>query len=207
MRKNLLKILCLHLLILSFVGCAFGTRNVTLSALPDKANNATLATGEKGVIVLKQFLDQRTDKELIGHVQNGFGQKTAKVKAKNDVSKWVMETIASKLTQNGYKVIFPSENSESSTNLILSGQILNIYCTAGVSYEGEVTFRAKLENNTKKIFEKTYIGTQGSGLNWAATSGSFGKTVSLSLQDALNHLIVDINSETQKNKNKGEVSR
>lgn len=92
-------------------GCAFGTRHVNLTYPPDnKASlgtataEATEAEGSGKPILFVKFSDMRGDREKVGHVRNGFGMKTAKVVADNDVTQWVNQAILQQLKQVGFKV-------------------------------------------------------------------------------------------------------
>lgn len=76
------------LVLLGPLGCAFGNRHVTLAYPPEQAKADGQATasaappepaGQKVVLVV--FLDQRSTKQAIGSVHNGFGMHTADVVA------------------------------------------------------------------------------------------------------------------------------
>ncbi len=188
-------------------GCAFGTRYVDLSYPPKNpaengggiAHAAPASVAGTQQIVLLPFEDRRLRKEKIGDVLNGYGMKTAKVVASNDVGKWVNDAIALELEKAGYQVKRAEKNPETSAGLVLSGEILRVFCTAYLSYEGEVSFRTTVKRNGKEILEKTYLGEGEAGLNWAATSKSYGETLSSALAIAISDLVHDIDHSSEKN--------
>ncbi len=204
------RIFILFFILSTISGCAFGTRHVQLHYPPEEQTSGIAEAsvdhqGSGRAIILAPFQDTRNRGEIVGHVQNGFGMKTADVKTSNNVSEWVTKAIAMELEKQGYKVKIVSTKPELSSDMVVSGNISNVYCTAYLSYEGEVSLLAKIEKDGKKLLEKPYLGRNGSGANWAASSKSFEKTLSLSLQEAINGFIADIYTTEQKIKS-GSVS-
>lgn len=182
--------LTLALCCLSFFGgCAFGTRNVLLK------NSAPTATTPKAhhshEICFNGLSDDRPDRS-IGHVQNGYGMKTAEVVAINNVPDWVNKEIKTQLANAGYVV---NENcSETGNQFLVGGKIVKVYTTAYMNYVGEVTIKASITLDSTQILNKTYTGYKKGEMNWAATAESFGELLETSLKSATLQLISDIDS-------------
>src|SRR6202022_2479246 len=93
-----------------FGGCSFGNRHVTLTYPPQQAPAARSGEAPSPVVeprrrvVLVTFLDQRSKKQTIGSVHNGFGMHTADVMAENEVAPWVTNAIGTELEKAGFAV-------------------------------------------------------------------------------------------------------
>lgn len=181
-------------------GCAFGDRRVTLSYPPEKgaeksgsgvAEAAPLSTATGKTIYLRKFDDQRTKQE-IGEVRNGWGAKTADVIAENDVRKWISEALKTELEEAGYNVITNAGGDVPSAEPELGGEILTVYCTALMSYEGEVSFFAYVTKEDKELLRKRYTGKGSAGTNWGASAKSYGQSLSMALSEAIKSLLNDL---------------
>lgn len=184
-------------------GCAFGTRTVTLVYPPDEeakgagpgvaeASPAPAVTGEP--IILLPFADERSEKRVIGEVRNGWGMRTADVVTEGDIAKWVTEAIETELKKAGYNVTKVEDLSSPSSGRVVAGEVLTVYCSALLSYEGEVSFYARVEENGKEVFRRRYTGEGSAGLNWTATERSYGNSLSLALASAVGSFVADLNS-------------
>ena len=93
------------LVFMSFLaGCAFGTRQPTLiyppapeSGATPVANAAATSAPKNLRINLVPFVDQRSDKKVVGTVRNGFGMRTADVIPTNSVADWVTQALKMEL--------------------------------------------------------------------------------------------------------------
>ncbi len=187
---------------------AFGNRHVTLNYPPEKQSEssgpkvaeAASATVNGKSIVLMQFVDQRSNKSVIGEVRNGWGMHTADVVVENDVSGWLTNAVRMELEKLGYKVSLGKDNGASAANIVLGGEVLQVYCTAMMTYEGEVSFFAQLQKDGKELLRKRYTGKGSAGLNWGAASSSYGSSLAEALSIAIKDMVVDVNS-TIKEKN------
>jgi hypothetical protein len=186
----------------TFAGCAFGTRDSLLRYPPQSeagavptAQAATTPEPKKAEIVLVAFNDQRQDKRLIGTVRNGFYMRTADVVATNSVPEWVFEATKNELNKAGYTVISKVEGPQ--TQAILSGDIVNVFCDAYFTYNGQVSLHVKLNKNGKDILSKSYLGKGSAGMNWAATSDAYAQSLALALSDALKQMVSDLNASLQ----------
>ena len=118
--------------------------------------------------------------------------KTADVVAKNDVAEWVTDAIVEEFQHAGYQVTRGSSSKESTSGLVVSGEVLTVYCTALFSYEGDVSFTAIVMKDGKELIRKRYTGQGGAGVNWAATSSSYGYSLSEALERAAKDLLRDL---------------
>lgn len=172
--------------------CAFGTRQVALT-YPQPAKLSAPSKSSDRVIFF-EFQDQRQDPSKVGDVQNGYTMKTAKVVANSDVRKWVNDAIRSQLEQFGYQVTIGHTDEDKKAGLVLSGAILNVYCTAYWTYEGEIYLTATIKKNGGKLIDKPYYASRKEIINWAATSKSFGKILALTLSDVVGQLVSDLDN-------------
>lgn len=191
--------------ILLLHGCAFGTRHVDLSYPPKNPErtgggvaHAASAPAIGAQVILLPFENRRLKGDRIGDVLNGYGMKTAKVVAKNDVGEWISQAIVLELEKAGYEVQRMDALKEDASNLVISGDILRVFCTAYLSYEGEVSFRVEVKKEGKELLHKTYLGEGGAGLNWAATADSYGESLSLALEMAVGEFVYDMAQLSQK---------
>jgi hypothetical protein len=182
-------------------GCAFGTRQVPLVYPPERASEdpgpkIAKAAGTVPVagqpIILLPFTDQRADKRLIGEVRNGWGMRTADVVTDRDIVDWVTRAVAMELENAGYQVVPVDRMSPFDNTPTLTGDLVTVYCTALFSYEGEVSFFAKVERDGQELLKKRYTGKGSAGLNWAATESSYGQSLSLALSEGIRSLIADL---------------
>ena len=128
------------------------------------------------------------------------GMRTADVIVENNLSDWLTQAIKMEMEKSGYKVTIANNNSASTSDLVLGGEILNVYCTALMTYEGEVSFFAQLKREGKEIMRKRYTGKGSAGLNWAASSSGYGSSLAEALSVAIRDLVEDVNGIiTEKN--------
>jgi hypothetical protein len=203
-KLRVVQVVLLGMLVSSLCSCAFGNRHVTLNYPPEKQSESAVAEAAPvpvngKSIILMQFVDQRSNKSVIGEVRNGWGMRTADVVVENDVSSWLTNAVRLELEKLGYKVTLGS-NSDLSSNIVLGGEVLHVYCTAMMTYEGEVSFFAMLQKDGKELLRKRYTGKGSAGLNWSAASTSYGSSLSEALSIAIKDLVVDVNN-TIKEKN------
>lgn len=200
-KLRVVQVVLLGLLISSLCSCAFGNRHVTLNYPPQKqSESGGLAVAEAAVqsngksIVLLQFVDQRSNKSVIGEVRNGYGMHTADVVVENDVSVWLTNAVRMELEKSGYKVTLTSNKNDALSNVVIGGEILHVYCTALMTYEGEVSFFAQLQKDGKEILRKRYTGKGSAGMNWGAASVSYGSSLAEALSLGIRELVADVNS-------------
>lgn len=177
-------------------GCAFGTRQAKITYPPtgsqgEKVGLIGAPAGSHGEIVLEKFNDDRADKTLVGHVRNGYGIKTAKVVGEPDLTSVVNEAVRCELVRAGYAVQTPADATATNTPVI-SGALVKLYCDAYMSYEGTASIYVRITRDGKEILRKTYEGQGSAGMNWAMTGASYGLSLSLAIQDALEKLKLDL---------------
>lgn len=181
------------------VGCAFGTRQPTLVYPPasepaDKmAAHAAVPPARKNVqIVLKPFVDARSDKRVVGTVRNAFGMRTADVIPTNDVSGWVTQAVATELEKNGYTVV-SSPDQPGNTGKVVSGEVLNVFCDMYLTYNGQVSLVVKVNEDGKELLNRHYAGEGSAGMAVAMTAESYAQSLALALAAALQKFVADLN--------------
>ena len=182
MRKS--NIVLMLLLALQISGCAFGTRHPLLTYTP----LAKSSEPRNISVYVEPFKDERTERNVIGHVRNGWGMKTADVVTDTDISQWVTDALKTELGNGGYVVV------KDRTDLVAGGEVITVYCDSFMQYEGTVTLGAILKKNGETLIDKKYTG-KATNLNWAATAKSYGLTLDKSLQNAMQQIIADINQK------------
>lgn len=180
-------------------GCAFGTRQPTLIFPPasepaDKlaAHAAVPPAGKNVQLVLKPFVDARSDKRVVGTVRNALGMRTADVIPTNDVSDWVTQAVATELEKNGYTVINQADQ-QGNTGKVVSGEILNVFCDMYFSYTGQVSLVVKVNEDGKELLNRHYAGEGSAGLAVAMTAESYAQSLALALSSALQKFVADLN--------------
>lgn len=199
MLKNAIRGGCFLFVAAALAGCAFGTRQATLTYPPAESGAAVQQTAvsnavtKNTTIVLNKFGDERTDKSVVGTVRNGFGMRTADVVATKDVSEWVTKAVGTELRANGYRVVSSSpENINDPKVVVVSGSVLNAFCDMYMSYTGQVSLLAKVKKGNNEVIAKHYSGEGSAGLALAATGESFAESLSLALRDALTKFMADL---------------
>jgi Uncharacterized lipoprotein len=176
---------------ISGYGCAFGTRHVMLTYPSDLAATAATRTASGTTVAVRAFEDKRNERGRVGEVRNGFGMRTAEVKADNNVVDWVRSAVMAELKKAGYR---PLPDPTARGEIVIDGTILRVYCTALASYEGEVRFRAVVQDQGNKILDDVYTGEGGVGMNWTASSKSYGRSLNEALTEAARKLVIDLNN-------------
>ena len=170
-------------------GCAFGTRYVSLTYEPQGTANAPKAIA----LSVAPLTDSRPAPEVVGHVLNGWGMKTAKVVATNNVENWIRRALISELREAGYTVTDSSDGP-----VILGGTIINIKCDSYFTYEGTIHLMIRLTRNGNVVLDRAYVGEGSTGLNWAATSTSFAKVLEDALHNAMMKVVADVTQVLEK---------
>lgn len=189
------------LLSVVLAGCAFGTRHPTLTYPPAAESGAVPAaqaaarSAAKNVrIVLDPFVDQRSDKRVVGTVRNGFGMRTADVIPTNSVSGWVMQAMTMELEKNGYVVATGRSGTDGQAGATaeVSGEILNVFCDMYFSYTGQVSLLARVSRGGKEVLNRHFAGEGSAGIAWGATEESFAQSLALALAAALQQFITEL---------------
>lgn len=181
-------------------GCAFGTRQPTLTYPPAPETGATEAiqpaapaAAKNITILLNDFSDERSDKSVVGTVRNGFGMRTADVVPTNSVPEWVTQAIAIELKDVGYPVVRGKHGvGGRAGEVVVSGEILNVFCDMYMSYTGQISLVAKVSNSNGELFSRHYAGEGSAGLAWAATGESYAQSLALALRSAVRKFVADL---------------
>ena len=115
------------------------------------------------------------------------------IRRPRQATEWLAGVIVTELEGRGYRVGPPGPGLDPAIP-VLDGDVLTVYCSAYLTYEGEVSFMARVEKGGEKLLDRRYTGTGGIGLNWAATSDSYGRSLALALSNAVNTLVADLRS-------------
>ncbi len=185
-RLRAIRLLLPVILLLASTGCAFGTRHVTLD-YPVPALAAKPSRNQQ--IYVAPVGDSRSRPEVVGHVLNGLGMKTAKVVARNDVTQWIRDALITELRHNGYDVV----DTEGSAAAV-SGTVIHVECDSYLNYEGAVHLSVLLRKNGATLIDRIYTGEDSGGLNFAMTSTSYAAVLKGALQAAVQKIVSDINS-------------
>lgn len=178
------------LVLSSLAACAFVEREAELR-YSAPARDAAAPAGEGSVhatVAVRDVVDRRKDVENVGNVRNGFGMKTADVHSKGDPAAWVREATRQELQRAG----FVPQDATAASDLVVDVQLQGTYCTAYLTYEGDVSIAAKAMRRGRAIVDGVYVGKGSAGMNWTATDASFGETLDLALQDALVQFLRDV---------------
>lgn len=195
MLKNAIRGGCFLFVAVTLAGCAFGTRQASLTYPPAGVQQAAVADAatKNTTIILNKFSDERSDKSVVGTVRNGFGMRTADVVASSDVSDWVTKAVGTELRANGYRVVSASpETINDPKAVVVSGSVLNAFCDMYMSYTGQVSLLTKVTKGSNGMIAKHYSGEGSAGLAVAATGESFAESLSLALRDALKKFMADL---------------
>ena len=183
-------------------GCAFGTRQPTLTYPPieeSKEQPAATPTPKSTKVFLEPFRDERSDKTVVGTVRNGLGMRTADVVPTNSVPVWVTEAIRTELINSGYTVTNGAPPSTSSPgNILISGDVLDVFCDMYMSYSGRVSFVAKVKDNRGELLNKHYNGEGSAGMAIGGASDSYAQSLSLALSDAIKKFIADLEEKLSR---------
>ena len=177
-------------------GCAFGNREAALDYPPPapteviSSAQASTVPAARGTIYLADMEDLRPDKSVVGHVQNGFGMKTADVIAQREVPEWVRTALTYELEAAGFTV--EEGDAAPSDATTLSGDIIRVYCSAYFEFDGEVTLRIEASKAGETLFDQSYSGTGSAGTNFAATGDGFSESLSLALRATLQQVVAQL---------------
>ncbi len=176
--------------------CAFGTRNATLLYPPKgdagvvpAAQAAVVPAPAKGAITLVTFVDQRTDKNAIGTMRNGFGMRTADVLADNSVTDWVTQAVKLELEKSGYAVTLGGPQA---AGAVVKGEVLKVFCDMYMSYTGQVSLRLQLSRDGQDLITRNYDGEGSAGIAFAGTAASFAESLSRALAAALKPVVAEL---------------
>jgi hypothetical protein len=177
----------------AFAGsCAFGDRHVKLVYPPDTSGNVVEAAAVRAdapVVFLAPIADKRAEKKFVGEVRNGFGAHTADVIADSDVVAWVQGALQREFESAGFKVVTQPPTGSATT---VRTELVTVFCTALMSYEGEVSLLVAIERDGKALPPQRYTGKGSSGTNWGATSESYVLSLAVAMQSAAQQLVAAV---------------
>jgi len=184
-------------------GCVLGDRQPTLhyppkaeSGMVPPAQAATSPAAGSVQVVLMPFVDQRADKKVVGTTRNAFGMRMADVIPTNSVPGWVTDAIRLELQNSGYTVVPAGSGGDAGTSasVIVSGDVLNVFCDMYFSYTGQVSLLTRVSHAGKEVLTRHYSGEGSAGLAWAATEESYAQSLALALAAAIRQFLTDLGS-------------
>jgi len=101
-------------------GCAFTDAQLDIRSPADAKFKGPMTEIGATTFEFKPLTDTRPDKQRIGWKKNGFGQNTADITSKRDVTVVVTDAVTEGLRQNGHTVGVPS-------NITVSGSVTRFW--------------------------------------------------------------------------------
>ena len=77
-------------------------------------------------------------------------------------------------------------------SVVVSGEILNVFCDMYFSYTGQVSLLTKVTKAGKEVLTKHYAGEGSAGIAWGATEESYAQSLALALASALKQFVSDL---------------
>jgi len=125
-------------------------------------------------------------KNVVGHMKNGFGMKTAEIVSDKDCSMWVRDCIVQALKQTGVKVVADERSIDNKSSRVF---VDLQFCYAQPhmwNIGGEVTIALNVSKGKQDIIkDKQYAGN---GTHWE----SFQRVFELAMQDLMQKMMPDI---------------
>ena len=195
--QHALKGLVLVILLTIFVGgCAIGTTRVQI-------NHETLDRVENkktGNILVKEFVDKRTDTQHIGNKRNGFGMVLGSIGTEEGVK---LETLLTKyfaeaIREAGYNTYIQGTQQAGQVKIdaIVDGEIVEFWLDLymKVWHNTEVKLRVLNPASQAVLWEKNLKSDQ-SNLLWIGATEEFEKVIRESLTKALNQAAKEFASD------------
>ena len=192
-------IVLLVLLALFIGGCAFGTTRVNVTHEPlDRIENK-----KEGNILVKQFVDKRTDTQHIGNKRNGFGMVLGHIGAEEGVKLEVLLTnyFAEALKEAGYNAVIQETQSASvpsqvKFDVIVDGEIVEFWLDLYMAVWHKVGVKVKALDpiNQNALWEKDIRGDEKNVL-WVGATSEYEKVIRQALTKALNQAAKEFSSD------------
>ena len=138
--------------------CAFTDASIDVAHNPETNTIGSLSEVEKVNFQTAVFADNRKDKERIGYKKNGFGQNTADITTKDDVTNIVRSAVNDAITDNNH-------TTSSNGDIKIVGTVDNFWLDtdinfATVEFIGDIQCTIDfIETDTNKsIYKSTYTG-------------------------------------------------
>jgi uncharacterized lipoprotein YajG len=192
-RKNvfLFVVLCAAV---SAAGCAFGTRQVTLSYHPVSEKSATKDTA----VVVCIFDDARTEKN-VGEVRNSYGIKTASAVLADgqDVGAWAANAVADELANRGYQITKIKTGLPEEHEILIKGAVRKSYVRMGVfSVTAENEVAITVYRKGLPVLDEVFSGKRPVAMGFAS-SAEFAGGLEGAMQETLKQAIPKIEGAIQ----------
>ena len=179
-------------------GCAFGTTRLKMNhGALDAVQNK-----KQGDILVKQFVDKRSDTAYIGNKRNGFGMRLGHVGMEEGVSleKVLTDYFAEALRAAGYNAVVQGAQSDApgqaKFDAVVDGEILQFWMDLYmmVWHNVEVKLRALNSTSNAVVWEKKVTGSESRAL-WMGLTPEFERVVSEAVTKALNEAAKEFASD------------
>lgn len=169
-------------------GCAFGTREVTLS--PVVANNlpSKVTVHTELIQVLEPEDTRGLAPNFVGYIRNGFGVHTADVVANEPIKKWVQKSLLENLRAAGYTAV---EANGDGGELVITSTITKLDCDMYFSYNAVVTLSVSLKENKQVFFSKSY-GGNATAMVAFITPNEYQAVLTNAMQNCINTMMPEL---------------
>ncbi len=169
-------------------GCAFGTREVTLSPIIANGLPPKITVRTEVIQVIEPEDARGLSPCFVGYVRNGFGIHTADVVNHEPVQEWVQKSLVENLRAAGYNAV--GANGKNS-GLVISSTITKLDCDMYMSYTAVVNITIFLKENKQVIFSKSYEGN-ASALAVLITPGEYQSVLTQAMQNCINSIMPEL---------------
>src|SRR4030042_899356 len=146
-------------------------------------------------IALVPLPDTWSSQQKIGDVRNSYGMSLQDVVADNSVANWVTQALKMEMEKLGYQVTLANPDNPPSSGLVISGEVLTVYCSSMYAYDADVAFRIKMMKDGQNISSQRYSG-KGGGAFLLATPGGYAHALARALNKAIQEFLRDLDYVT-----------
>ncbi|MBS3088991.1 hypothetical protein J4402_04415 [Candidatus Pacearchaeota archaeon] len=180
-------------LMASSAGCAFGNRHCDLKY----ENPVTPQSPSQNYSLSFDKFDDRNEHDskcraIIGCVRNGYGFRTAEVKANNQLGDWFKDALSKELSQAGYNF---SPNSPKT----LEGTVIHLYTDVFFTYNTKINLRVKLKDKENILYDGTFEA-ESNPLALFASESEYANSSEQALQNAMREIVPKLTNELKKAK-------
>ena len=143
--------------------------------------------------ILNPFTDKRSDTSTVGGLLMPWGVRMP-VTPTRSVPDWVLQALRTELENSGYTVVtgIATEDVSAGRNVVVSGEILNVFCDSFIKYKGRVSLVVRANQAGNEILNRRYDGEGSSGIVWVPLDDEYAQSLALALASALHQFISDL---------------
>jgi hypothetical protein len=149
--------------------------------------------GRGTTVTVGQFLDQRPDRQYIGHISSAVVFTNPNVTSDTNPADWMADAIRMELGQQQYSVIPPGQTPPPGT-YVIEGTVIKAFINAAGHYVADVTFEARVKQNGQEIFRKQYSGHGDRGAMVAASPEVMVQALNDAMGQAVAPFVVDFHN-------------